>query len=1187
MTSGFCVRCGGQSDAIRTDGLCTQCGDVGDRVVGRTFPAEGSVPVVWEPGDRLLDVYDVRGVLGVGGMGSVYRVHHRGWDLDMAVKSPLPDVLAAAGGGAGFVAEADAWVGLGLHPHVVSCYFVRTLGGVPRVFTELVEGGSLRDWIASGRLYEGLPTDALTRVLDVAIQTAWGLGYAHEVGLVHQDVKPANVLLTADRVVKVTDFGLASVGAVPVAGADGAPTGVAAVGGTPAFVSPEQADAMAQARAGVPTEQRTRLTRRSDLWSWALCVLDMFTGTADPRRPGHAAASVLSEYLRDGPGRPDLPPMPAVLATLLGQCFVVDPDDRPRGMYLVAERLADIYADSTGEPYPRRRPVAAELAGDSLNNRALSRLELGHREDAMACWEQALAADPDHTEAVYNHGLLQWRAAQITDVELVGRLERVIAAHPGDWRPGYLLARVHGERGDPAAARLLLEQAAEAAPNPTAIRDALRDLATGDGFDRILTGPGAWVTALAVTSSGRVVSGAADGTVRVWDLASGQCVHTLAGRVDLAQRMAVTPDSQHVVGGGDGGMVRVWELASGRCVQTLGGHSAEVGAVTTTPDGRYVVGGGDDGTVRVWELASGRSVHTLAGYTSPVAAVTTAQDGRYVVSGSADGAVRVWELTTGVVTHTLKGGDTGRVWALAVTPDGRQVVSGSADDSVRLWDTVTGRCVRTVAGHTLCAVAVAVTPDGRQVVSGSGDGTVRVWDLTTGRAAPLEVTCPNRPVERSQNVGRAVEAADRALALGAPERAFDLVEKVRRLPGYDRHPRLLALRSAAGRRARTTGLTRAWSGATLTGHAASVTAVAATSDGRHVVSGSADCSVRVWDLATGRCVQVLSGHTSYVRAVAVAPDGRHVVSGGDDGSVRVWDLATGRCVHVLSGHTSWVRAVAVAPDGRHIVSGGDDESMRVWDLATGRCVRTLPGHMDGVGAVAVTPDGRHVVCGSDDHTVRVWDLATGTREESLSGHTNWVRAVAVTPDGGHIVSGSTDGSVRVWDSATGRCVQVLSAHMGDVGAVAVTPDGRHVVSGSDDHTVRVWDLATGTCEESLSGHTSLVQAVTVTPHGSQVVSGGFDETVRVWGLEWEYEFPDPADWDEGARPYLEIFLTLHTAAGPDGLTRAGALSWSEHDVLDLLAELGRRGYGWLRPAGVRANLDELAVLRRSTGVPAG
>src|SRR5690606_22291803 len=124
------------------------------------------------------------------------------------VKSPRPEMVLRALGVAKFEAECATWINLGLHPHTVTCYYVRRLGGIPRVFAEYVEGGSLLDWLRTRRLYEGGPEAALARILDVAIQFAWGLGYAHVRGFVHQDVKPANVLLSQTGQVKVADFGL-------------------------------------------------------------------------------------------------------------------------------------------------------------------------------------------------------------------------------------------------------------------------------------------------------------------------------------------------------------------------------------------------------------------------------------------------------------------------------------------------------------------------------------------------------------------------------------------------------------------------------------------------------------------------------------------------------------------------------------------------------------------------------------------------------------------------------------------------------------------------------------------------------------------------------------------------------------------------------------------------------------------
>ncbi|AZM58267.1 serine/threonine-protein kinase [Streptomyces sp. WAC 01438] len=197
---------------------------------------------MWAPGDVVLDVYEVREVVRTGGMGLVHRVRHREWGVDLAVKTPRPELVASPADLAGFESEADAWVRLGAHPQLVNCVYVRRIDGLPRVFAEWVDGGTLADAVRERRLYRGGRGAALGRLLDIAVQTAWGLEHAHRRGLVHQDVKPANVMLSADGTAKVTDFGLAR--ARPAASSDtggpGTDPSVTFAGMTPAYCSPSR-----------------------------------------------------------------------------------------------------------------------------------------------------------------------------------------------------------------------------------------------------------------------------------------------------------------------------------------------------------------------------------------------------------------------------------------------------------------------------------------------------------------------------------------------------------------------------------------------------------------------------------------------------------------------------------------------------------------------------------------------------------------------------------------------------------------------------------------------------------------------------------------------------------------------------------------------------------------------------------
>jgi WD40 repeat protein len=169
----------------------------------------------------------------------------------------------------------------------------------------------------------------------------------------------------------------------------------------------------------------------------------------------------------------------------------------------------------------------------------------------------------------------------------------------------------------------------------------------------------------------------------------------------------------------------------------------------------------------------------------------------------------------------------------------------------------------------------------------------------------------------------------------------------------------------------------------LEGHTDDVNSVAFSSDGLHIVSGSDDCTVRIWDAVLGTIQHTLEGHTSNVSSVAFSSDGFHIVSGSDDCTVRIWDAVLGTIQHTLEGHTSNVSSVAFSSDGFHIVSGSDDRTVRIWDAVSGTIQHTLEGHTDDVNSVAFSSDGLHIVSGSWDHTVRIWDVNTGVMQHIL------------------------------------------------------------------------------------------------------------------------------------------------------------------------------------------------------------
>ena len=384
-------------------------------------PAQCSDDVCYEKGASILGTYRVESdVIESGGMGRVWRVHHTLWNVDLAMKRPRAAYFSDENDKQNFIRECDTWIKLGLHPNIVSCYYVRQIDGIPTIFSEWMDGGDLAHAIRDGSLYQGLarnPARVRERILDIAIQFARGLHYAHEAreedgtpkAIIHQDVKPGNVLLSKNGDVKVADFGLARARAASAILNQNQVNGEAihtpaqtmicqSSGYTPAYCSPEQMEAKP-------------LSRRTDLYSWAVSVMELYIG-ARFWANGVVAGLACRNFFDQAKV-----PLSAPMSNLLTRCLAAEPDDRPHDFGLVIAELRAIYRMETGNDYPREASQAASDTADSLNNRALSMLDIEKPEEAEALWIHALQSSPGHVASVFNQSIHLWRTGKILDRE--------------------------------------------------------------------------------------------------------------------------------------------------------------------------------------------------------------------------------------------------------------------------------------------------------------------------------------------------------------------------------------------------------------------------------------------------------------------------------------------------------------------------------------------------------------------------------------------------------------------------------------------------------------------------------------------------------------------------------------------------------------------------------------------------
>jgi WD40 repeat protein len=402
-----------------------------------------------------------------------------------------------------------------------------------------------------------------------------------------------------------------------------------------------------------------------------------------------------------------------------------------------------------------------------------------------------------------------------------------------------------------------------------------------------------------------------------------------------------------------------------------------------------------------------------------------------------------------------------------------------------------GTALRAVCvGHEGEIISVAFFPDSRRIVTAAFDNTARLWHADSGR----EIRCLSV-------LEGAVRTGDRpCLSLIAWS-----ADCRRMVCALDSDNSVWLLDGESGR-----VLQR------LCGHEGRIHALAISSDGRWIASGSgvrktswnyvdgiiqgySDLTLRVWDAETGQELHCLRGHESSINCVTFSPDGLRIASGSEDMTVRMWGTREGVEIACLRGHKNRVSSVAFSADGLRLCSGSWDGSVRVWHVESAREVMCLPGGR----CAALSPDGRGIACAasdehsSDENSVQIWAVDTGKEIQRLHGHTGRVVSVSYSPNGEQIVSGSYDMTARVWAAEAASRPRRVHDHKGFTGVV-FCPDGANVASVSRDGTVAVWQTTSGSQLYSLRD--TRANVVVFSPDGRWIVSGCTDATVRVWNV---------------------------------------------------------------------------------------
>jgi len=996
--------------------------------------------------------FTLKSTIGRGGMGTVF-LGERDDDVEqqVAVKIISPQAKSKSDK-KNFRRECQILAQLE-HPAISRLLDAGTTEGkIPYLVMEYVEGVSLSEYCVNKKL-------SLVNRLNLFLEVCEAVKFAHQNLIIHRDLKPSNILVTEDGFPKLLDFGIAKMLHHKPFEAIAESTLTTKIL-TPNYASPEQL-------------KGETITTASDVYSLGVILYEMLTGKRPHELKNKSLPEILRTISQETPEKPHLRsrlqtsdvsipdeqkgsisvPDPKLLKGDLDTIILKSLEKDVKDRYQTVEQLTDdinryrndlpILAKPPSNIYKFKKFVSRNRLSFVLSCIALF---LGISLLAFSVWSAQTSANQakENLWRAYasdmNLAMQSYETANIINVRKT--LARYKDYDARGWEYNFL-----SNLANPKSKIATLKHKSEV-----------------------------WNVAFSPDGT-RLATACADGFARVYQVPSGKLLITTAAKEKNVWKVVFSPNGKFLAtasGDSNSTSVKIWDGSTGKEIRSLIGHTDRVRAIDYSPDGKTIATGSRDGTIRLWNAKNGEEIRKIAlpkvrNKETETHDVAFSPDGMKLLSGHGHYAA-VYELESDKFAFLKKG--VASYLAVAFSPDGKRFALGQRESKIEVYNSETLKPELSIAAHKANINDIAFSPDGKIIASASSDRTVRFVDAENG----LELTTLRLHASDVWSV--AFSPDSKYFASGSTDFdtcLFDRSEFMssssfgaqigfsRQLSAISPDGQLIASADGTGteplnviyevktRRQKSIFSKEIIDVGTFSPDNAFLAAI--TREGNLVI----------WNVDDGIEFLRFKAHVSpggglkAGRTIAYSPDGKYIISGGSDKSVKLWNSETGALVRDIYKFKGYVNIVGISPDGSRIFAASSDSSALLFDFKSGKVIGDLGKQPKPILSTVFSQDGKTLVTGGADGAIKVWSVDEGKNIKAYPGSAGFIWQLAFSPDGKRLASASGEGILRFWDTESNSQVFAIRTDSAVTNLLAFTPDGRFLVSHGTKERIRLWE----------------------------------------------------------------------------------------------------------------------------------